>query len=153
MYDVELKQLPPEKIMYNRVETTLADAMVTIPQAFDELYTYLVKAGATLAGRGYSIYHTMDMTDGKFDQECAFTVAEFVPETDRIHARTLPGGLVATLLHRGPYDQMAGAYARLEEWVRDNGYELNGDMIESSLNKPDNPADTMVEIIWPIKKL
>jgi DNA-binding transcriptional MerR regulator len=46
--------------------------------------------------------------------------------TDRIGRRTLPGGRVATILHRGDYDTLPDARATLERWASAAGLAAAG---------------------------
>ena len=48
-----------------------------------------------------------------------------------LHQR--PGGTYAVLYHQGSYQSEYGAIRRLRDWVRDQGYEIDGDLYEEDL--------------------
>lgn len=51
-----------------------------------------------------------------------------IPSTDRIEYRRLPAGRVASVIHRGSYDGVAGARSTLERWVAASGLAPDGPM-------------------------
>lgn len=58
---------------------------------------------------------------------------------------------MAGALHVGPYEDLGAAYAALEDWIRQRGYEIAGPFQERYLNGPGDgvtPSDyrTVVEI-------
>ena len=42
---------------------------------------------------------------------------------DEISVRELPGGSCVSLLHKGPYEELGPAYARIFTYLREHGYE------------------------------
>ena len=65
----------------------------------------------------------------------------------------LPGMLVASAIHQGPYDEVGPAYKAIESWIQSHGHVSVGPPREIYLNSPmdtPNPADLMTEIQFPI---
>jgi AraC family transcriptional regulator len=65
----------------------------------------------------------------------------------------LPGGLVASTIHTGPYDQLTNAYAAVEQWIKSQGFTPGGAPWESYLTDPGehpDPKDWRTEVLWPI---
>jgi len=66
-----------------------------------------------------TIYHSPEYDPAGNDTEFAIPIEETVKGT-----RYLPGGLCAKSVLKGPYPELTSVYARLKEWVEDEGYEL-----------------------------
>ncbi len=66
--------------------------------------------------------------------------------------RVLPGGTVATAVHKGPYAEVAPAYHVLTGWVQEHGHESTGSPREIYLNDPSSipEAEYLTEIQFPI---
>ena len=70
-----------------------------------------------------------------------------------IHARKLPGGLVAATVHRGPYDEEGPAYRAVEAWEQERGHVHAGPPREVYLTSPgevSDPSQDVTEIQFPI---
>ena len=63
------------------------------------------------------------------------------PETFEI-----PGGEVASLIHRGAMDSIDSAYQNLNRWVTDQGLTLTGQGRETYLEIADDEADWVTEV-------
>ena len=86
-----------------------------------------------------------------------------IPTTDRIGYRRLPACRAATVLSRGPYDELPRAQSLLERWVRGAQLEASGPLriiylqfgAEAELRVPsgyvvDRAADFVTELQQPI---
>lgn len=56
----------------------------------------------------------------------------------------------ATLVHRGPIDEVLPAWQALARWVDDNGHRSSGPTREFYLDCPDDPADWVTELQEPL---
>jgi DNA-binding transcriptional MerR regulator len=87
-----------------------------------------------------------------------------IAETDRISYRRLPAQRVASVIHRGPYDGVAGARQALLRWVEASGLEPAGPMrtlylqfgADASLRLPpgwvvERSADLVTELQQPVE--
>ena len=66
---------------------------------------------------------------------------------------SLPGGLVATTLHQGPYDKLPEAFAAIQEWIDAQGFTPNGAPWELYVNDPGqfpDPKDWKTEVYLPV---
>jgi effector-binding domain-containing protein len=69
-----------------------------------------------------------------------------------VRSSSLPGGMVATTMHIGSYDQMEPGYEALSAWVKERGQELAGDAWEVYLSDPaaePDPTKWRTEIVQP----
>lgn len=61
--------------------------------------------------------------------------------------------LVASTIHRGPYERIAPVYAELATWIRANGYTPVGPPEEVYFSEPTTPPEeTVTEIRIPVAK-
>jgi len=58
----------------------------------------------------------------------------------------LPAVRAATLVHRGPIDQVLPAWQALARWIDENGYRSSEPARELYLDCPDDPADWVTEL-------
>jgi effector-binding domain-containing protein len=73
----------------------------------------------------------------------------FAAEDEIVFTHT-PAGHVATTVHIGPPDQLAGANAALEEWCRVNHRSLAGVSWEIYGDPGDDPAILEVKVFYLI---
>ena len=86
------------------------------------------------------------MSDG-FDVEAGFPADAPVGAAGRVVPVELPGGSIATALHRGSYDTVGETYEALGAWLGDHDYEPAGVAWESYLDEPGVPEPrTLVSI-------
>jgi effector-binding domain-containing protein len=110
--------------------------------------------GARFAGPAYGIYHSAEATEAEVDLEIGMPVAEPIEPAGRVIAAVIPGGLAATTVHCGRYEDVAPAYRALGEWVQEHGHETAGPPREIYVVGPDqvqDPGALRTEIIWPIR--
>ncbi|MGB8601111.1 MAG: GyrI-like domain-containing protein [Rhizomicrobium sp.] len=73
-----------------------------------------------------------------------------------ISARMLEGGDYATMIHKGPYNEVGKVYAALYgQWLPHSGYEKrDGPTLEFYLNNPrkTSPEDLLTEVYAPVRK-
>jgi effector-binding domain-containing protein len=60
----------------------------------------------------------------------------------------LPAGPVAWTVHRGPYDQLGRAHARLTRWCAEQGRELAGPRWEVYGDWREDPAELETEVYY-----
>ena len=78
-----------------------------------------------------------DTTDVQVGHEIDLS---FVPAAP-VDTLQLPGGQAAQLVHEGSYDGLGPAWQRLVEWVREQGLDADGGMLEEYLTEPGPDVD------------
>jgi effector-binding domain-containing protein len=70
------------------------------------------------------------------------------PLTGRVVASALPGGLVATVLHTGPYSGLGEAHRAVLDWCAEHGRTAAGPRWEVYGPHSDDPSRTTTEISY-----
>jgi effector-binding domain-containing protein len=95
---------------------------------FGEAFGWLAGRGLAVAGAPFFRYLAIDMEHG-LEIEFALPTAGRVPGDDRVLAGVTPAGRYASLIHRGPYEQLYDANVALGEWIKEQG--LNVEVVKS----------------------
>jgi len=150
---VETKELASQNMLGIRFHTTYENLSDNIGRAYMELFTHLGELGEYPSGPPFTLYHGEEFDESDIDMEVCVPVNRVLPGKERIEWRELPGGLMASTLHMGPYHEVAEAYQALDLWVKEHGYSYAGPAREIYLVNPDmveDDADLRTEIIFPI---
>ncbi len=104
-------------------------------------------------------YNVIVYSDGKFKQQnvrIAFcdAVTAYGKNTDEYCFRTVPVFKALTVLHKGPYEKLAEAYAFAYQWMSENGYKKTGYPRDSTIDgcwNRDREEDYLTEIQIPVE--
>ena len=153
-YNVKTRKVEPVKVMSIRTTLTMQTMGEEMPRLFTRLYEYITQNGGQMTGDCFDLYHDEEFNPECIDVECCFSVADFLPNSGEIQRRTVEGSLMASTLHKGPYDGLNEAYEAIMRWVGPNGYVLLPRMRNLYLNDPYevSPEEILTEVLWPIKK-
>lgn len=117
--------------------------------AIQEIIKVVTGQGIQIAGPMFS-YHKRRPSD-TFDFEIGFPVSKPIKEEGRVKNSALPSEKVVRAVYQGPYEQLAGAWATLQKWVREQKLAESGRFFERYLNNPDevkDPKDYRTELNW-----
>ena len=130
-----------------------------IAQLLPKIYEYAASQGAKFSGPPLFICHERTVEDvmkadkeGTADIEIAFPIQHEIEQTQDIKCYDLPGGTMARILHKGPYEACAQTYEKLYAWIEQNGKTINGPLREVYLNDPREVGieEALTEIYAPI---
>jgi effector-binding domain-containing protein len=151
---VEIHTLGPRFIAFHRQRAPYAD----VPRAIDALLAWVAQRGlapSMVVGTRY----LGDPNRASPEWETFVEVtppSEPVPKaaaTDTFGVRELPETTVAAVVHRGPYDRLAAAFERIETWVAEHGYVVDGPPEEVYVSAPDVPlAEALTEVRLPVRR-
>jgi effector-binding domain-containing protein len=133
-YHVERIELEPQVIAVVRGEVAHDGIAGFLGGAFGEVMGTIGAQGVQPAGPPIARYEPM--ADG-FRIEAGFPVTGPVRPIGRVEVAELPGGPALTVLHRGPYDQVAGAYHAAEAWLAEHDWEFAAPPWEAYLDGPE----------------
>ncbi|MFC8688491.1 MerR family transcriptional regulator [Brevibacillus porteri] len=148
--EVQLVETQPIHILSIRQMMTSDDYATGYGKYFSKLYERIATEKLTLLGTPMTIYHSPEFNPVGNDTEFALPVAEAVKGT-----RDLPGGLCARSVCKGLYSELTAVYARLREWVENEGYELVRSPYEVYVTAADQasvPEELVTEVYFPVRK-
>lgn len=126
---------------------------------FGALFEYIISQKAIIAGPPLFLYHEKSAEEaqkadesGSADVEVCVPIARTISETDEVKCYELPGGTMAKIAHKGPYEECGPTYERLFLWLEENGRKLSGPIREAYLNDPREvaPQEILTIIYAPI---
>lgn len=148
-----IRTLPHEHALAVRQDVGPADFAAFFGAAFARLYALAERLGAPVVGPPSGV-HPTEYLDGPAPITAAVPVQGpvSVPAGSGAQVIELPGVSVATLTHRGPYDEIGGAYALLGAWAARHADIAPGPVRERYLVGPGeaDPPDYLTEICWPV---
>ncbi len=150
-YEIQVRRQGPLTVAQRAVATTpdrlLADGTVAVR----EIVTALRAAGRPVRLPVMSVIDEPDASERLSMRVCVPVEAggAAIPGVEVVE---LPGGTFATLLHRGPYEELHVAYHALHAWLLEHGHDPAGPIREAYRNDPAvTPADALeTEVMLPI---
>lgn len=151
-YRIESRTLAEQETAVEFTTLPIAEMGPWLGRAFDEVAAYLERKGAGPAGLPFARYHPTG--DGRCEVEAGFPASTPTSGEGDVEPSELPGGLVATAVHAGPYETVARAYEAISNWVHAHGGASAGDPWEVYLTEPrgnPDPATWQTEVVQPYK--
>jgi len=148
--EVQLVDTQPMNILYMRQMISGDNYALGYGKFFNKLYEMIATEQLTLLGTPMTIYHSPEYNPTGNDIEFAINIEEIVKGT-----RDLPGGLCAKSVVHGSYSDLTSVYAKLREWVENEGYVLVKSPYEVYVTDPNQatiPEDIVTEVYFPVKK-
>lgn len=145
--EVQLTQTEPMNILFLRKQISTDEYGMYLGKLFETV----VAEHLTVQGPPMFIYHSPDFDPQRSDVEFALPVAERVKGT-----RDMPGYLCARAIHKGPYSGLSATYARLQEWMETEGYEITDAPFEKYIGDPratPDPNELITEVYFPVRKM
>jgi AraC family transcriptional regulator len=131
-----------------------------IPLMIGELAEFIVRKEIGPAGPPIYLWHEKSVEDafradaaGDADIEVVFPVTGRTRVEGDISTYELHGGLMARVLHKGPYQESTHTYERLFAWLESEGKKITGPVREIYLNDPREvaPDEILTEILAPVE--
>lgn len=154
MSQVSITNVEPQLVVGMRKRGTYAE----IGPMIATVCQFAAGSGAQIVGRPTFVCHETPKEAMKAneqsnaDVEVVVPVAKKVTGTDRVTCYELPGGPMAKIVHKGPYEQCAPTYKALFEWIAENHKKVVGPTREVYLNDPRKvpPEGILTEIYAPV---
>ena len=148
-YDCEMHERAAQPAMVIRARTPVEGLPAVLGEAFGAIMGHLGRHGQMPVGPPFVGYYNLDMSD--LEVEIGFPTAVPVAGEGRLETGEIPAGMMASVLHAGPYDQVGPAYEALTTWVAEQGYRPTGVAYEEYLNDPrENPGEpALTRVMFP----
>ncbi len=154
-YDISTQTIDATPIVYQSRRVDRAEVGAVLAECLPAVFGYVMGQGLAPAGHPFVRYTSMSSAFVELDAGVPLVeAASEDPPADTGMARgELVGGLVATTIHKGPYDQLGQAYEAMERWIDASEHSVTGSPWEIYLTDPGevpNPADWLTEVFFPI---
>jgi AraC family transcriptional regulator len=165
-YKVTTIQLSPQPVLVARRRVKRSEIAATIGNVLPHVFQHAQQYGIALSGLPFTRY--LEVGPGLITMEPGMRIAAnpgqsaapIDPSTEAagkedVRVDILPGGLAATTLHAGPYEQLPDAYAAIQEWMEEEGMTSAAPPWESYVNDPSeypDPKDWKTEVFWPVRR-
>jgi DNA-binding transcriptional MerR regulator/effector-binding domain-containing protein len=111
--------------------------------------------GRHIAGKPLCLFYDGEYREGDANFEPCMPIRKELT-VDGFSVRELPAARCATLLHRGPYENLRHSYARVLKYVKSRGFRISLPTREEYLKGPGmifrgNPKKYLTEIQLPIE--
>jgi DNA-binding transcriptional MerR regulator len=98
-------------------------------------------------------YYDWPDDDGRVTVHLGFAIGDApLVEGADVRATDLPAVEVASALHRGPLDDIAGSFEAIVRWIDTNGYRIADRSRECYLAWSDDPAQRVTELQVPVAR-
>ncbi len=91
--------------------------------------------GRHICGNAFLLHYDDEYKADNADFEACMPIRKGT-SSETITVRELAGGRCVSLLHRGPYDSLAGSYEMILEYIRQQGYAISSPTREVYLKGP-----------------
>jgi effector-binding domain-containing protein len=152
-YQVTIKKVEP--MLIASVRDTLP-SYGDIGKLYGEIFKHLGKKFVFKpAGPVMMMCHDNEYKESNVDIEAAVPIGKKISGSDRVKVYELPGIEAASIIYKGPYENISEAYNAIMAWIQSNGYQIAGPDRELYFTDPANvkkPEDNVTEVQFPVKK-
>jgi len=143
-----------QPVLFIRRKARASEIAPTLGEVLPRVFAHAQAAGIPFAGPPYARYVTMGR--GLMTLEGGMPIAVAARGEGEIEAGELPGGLVATATHVGPYETLQDTHAAIEAWIEAEGHEVaEGGPWEVYVTDPGevpDPRQWRTEVFWPLRR-
>ncbi|WP_430782810.1 MerR family transcriptional regulator [Actinoplanes sp. G11-F43] len=155
-YEVTVKEIADSPVAALRLHAGRGTIGGVVEQAFGTIAGALGQARIAPVGAPFVVYHDIIDEGAEGEVEVCFPVPSgTVLPAGPVQYRELPGGTVASTVHRGPYQEIGPAYHVVTGWIEEHGIGTHGAPREVYLNDPRavaGPEELITEVQFPIDK-
>jgi effector-binding domain-containing protein len=142
-YEISLQQVASRPTAVIAETTTWAEFGSLWRTLLDEVYAVLRSDGSLRPGCNVMLYR-----DDVPNVEVGVELTDPFTASGRVMRSALPAGLVATTVHRGPYEQLGAAHRAVREWCAARGHGLAGARWEIYGDWREDPGELQTEVSY-----
>ena len=153
--EVTIKKTEPATVAF----ISKKGSFTQIPEAFGKLYGWVGQKGYVPSGPPVGVYFNVpgQVPESELLWELrapiAGTVAALGPDREGLGVKKVKGTLMASTMHKGPYEETGPVYGALAASLTEKGYEMAGPPEEVYFSEPTTPPkEILTEIRFPVRK-
>lgn len=156
MEEISIVEVKPQTVLGMRKRGAYKEIAIMLPKIAE----YAIKNDIQITGHPLFVCHEKTPEEvmeadkaGNADVEVAFPVSKAVEGTEDIKSYELPGGKMAKIIHKGPYEDCGPTYEKLYRWLAENQMKITGPIREAYPNDPREvpTEEILTEIYAPIE--
>ena len=144
-YEFRVLQTPERQLMAIHDQARGGELPQKIRDNLAKVWAYLRANGASTA-HNVVVYRVFDLVNGVMTIDVGVQVESTLPGDGVIVPVTTPGGLVATTVHIGPYDNLGDASSALHEFCKSHDHPIDGPTWEEYGDWNDDPAKLRTDV-------
>ena len=151
-YEVTKKSIPETAFLHMKKQVKQENIAEALGSMLVPVFQFATAKGIPFAGPPTARY--LSFGPGLITLEAGLPIAGPAEVEGEIILGKLFGGLVASTIHKGPYDSLNLAHEAVQTWMMENNEEAGGAPWEVYINDPGevpDPAEWLTEIIHPLK--
>jgi DNA-binding transcriptional MerR regulator len=150
-YAVALKTVKPMLVASVRMTVPKnEDVPKLLGDAYCQIEEHIKQHGGKVAGPCLTVWYTPSTQYTDEDVEAAYPLAERIAEGKGVCVRELPEVLVASVVHRGNFDEFTNGHAYILKWAEANGYRI-GDQYREIYVQHDPKGTSTTEIQFKVE--
>lgn len=171
-YEITVTNVEPRTLLVAKGQTTFEELPVTIGALLGDVWDY-IKANGIEAGLSVVVYpgesgkllmcteegavieagaEFVAASEGSAEEESENDAGDVTVLPNGLSLSSTPGGLVASAIHWGAYDQITQAHIAIQEWCRANQRGIQGTNWEVYGHWTNDPAKLRTDIFYLLEK-
>jgi effector-binding domain-containing protein len=150
--NISTKEVESIYAMTIRTKCKMEDMGDEMGNALSKIMNFINATGLKMAGPPFAIWYEWEGDMMEFDN--AIPISKKIKGTNEIVPIKTYGGKVAYVMHTGDYESTQHSWMALENFVKGNNLETNGDPYEVYIKGPETEPDStkwLTELYWPVK--
>lgn len=151
-------------VLIKTIPSAIVASMQATVQSYDDFFELMPEMGARMEELGCKCaipeYCFIEYLESGYHEDqimvaACEAVTEKKQDTDGLRFRVLPETQVASIFHKGSYNELARTYRNVLRYVEENGYEICGNIRENYIDgvwNKDSQEEWLTEIQVPVKK-
>ena len=140
-YDIVVRQIPSQ--MMAVIRQTVDNPGQPITMLFDEIEAYVARYGARAFSSPCTIYHDLEYREECLDVEVAVPIKGYIPDSERVEIREIPGATMACVVYMGSYERNVEVLHALLNWTQTHHYQIAGPIREVYLRFGADDAEAL----------